>query len=216
MIKQSDAKKAFLGDISGEVMLESTLVMMLVLFLLIGLISLGFLFYQRSMLNTLAVDTANEIAANYKYSAYKENSNGELEVRLYRTTFAKSKVEALNKTKAEKYIQTKAAATTLGTDTKVVLEDFNVVTDSIGRMHVEVSASMEFDFLFSGALKYFGIISGKPKIVSTARSECLDITAYAGHVNFLRYVQSKANESEFLNTAAGIIDDIKSVVDAFK
>lgn len=211
MIKQKNKKEFNMSDISGEVMLESTIVMMLVLFLLIALISLGFLFYQRSMLNTLAVDTANEIAANYKYSAYKENSNGELEVRLYRTTFAKNTVEALNKTKAEKYIESKAMLTTLGMDTEVVLEDFNVVMDSIGRMHVEVSVSMEFDFLFSGALKYFGIIESKPKIYSTSRSECLDITAYAGHINFLKYVEGYADDNEFLNTAAGIVADVADI-----
>ena len=58
--------KAYLRDENGEVMLESTLVMMFTLFILIAMISVGFLFYQQVMISTVASDIATDIASSYK------------------------------------------------------------------------------------------------------------------------------------------------------
>lgn len=196
-------------------MLETTLIMTLTLFILMAMLSLGFLFYQQSMLITVATETATEVASNYKLSA-ESNNSGEKELKLYRTTFALNQMKQLTKQRAESYVQSRAPMTTLGFDTEVEVSECDVVMDSIGRLHTEVTVTMECDFFMSGALKYFGIIDDDMKFVATGRAECLDLTAYAGHVHFLEYVGQKVEELDqhgVLGKIAQIVQDIKDIGD---
>ena len=50
----------------GELMIEAMIVMIVTLMVLFMIFSLGFWFYQKSMLTTLASEMADDIAHNYK------------------------------------------------------------------------------------------------------------------------------------------------------
>lgn len=210
-------KKWLYDESSGEVMLESTIIITMTLFIMIAMISLGFLFYQQAMLTTVATEAATEIASNYKLSS--QNDDGD--IKLYRTTFALNKMEAACQQQAKEFVENRIPLTTLGMDTQVTVDNCEVVMDNIGRLHTEVTISMKCDFLFSGALKYFDIIDDTPTFSATGRAECLDITAYAGHIQFFQYIDTKLNEdggngATFLKNVAEIVENVKSIMDVFK
>lgn len=221
-MKKFSFKKALSGESSGEIMLESAIVFTFVLFFLIGMLSMGVLFYQRAMLHTVAIETAQETASNFKYAVTEDKNGNEVkELKLYRSTLALASSKENGKAVAEKYFNERIKLTTLGTAQEAKVEKVDVSVDNIGRMHAEVTASLECDFLFSDALIFLGIIDEKPKMTSTARAECLDVTAYAGHVQFLRYVSDKVAEVDgetggVLSKITDIIKDIKEIGDVFK
>lgn len=214
--------KAYMRDENGEVMLESTLVMMFTLFILIAMISVGFLFYQQAMISTVASDVATDIASSYKLTnqelgSNEVTSNALNDVKLYRTSVAMFSMKALHKQRAEEYLPERISLSSLGIlDKQPVLDDFDITVDNVGRMHVDVSVSMECDILFSGALEALGIIDSTPKFTASGRAECLDITAYASHVQFLDYVSNKiegTNADSIITSIIGIFNDADSISD---
>ena len=56
-----------LNDDSGEVMLESTIIFTITIFLLLALLSIGFIFYQKAMLNSVADEIASSVGATFKF-----------------------------------------------------------------------------------------------------------------------------------------------------
>lgn len=206
-------------DEKGEVMLESTIIFLLTMFILIAMISVGFLFYQKAMLNTIATEMATKVGNDYKL-ALGEDGETELEnIKLYRTTFALSSMEAMHKENIETVLPERVELTSLGFgDEEPKVENFDISVDNVGRMHVEITISMECKILFGGALEYFGILDDTPKLTSTARAECLDVTAYCGHVQFLDYVERKVNDdggaiSDIMNSVVDIINNATSIKD---
>ena len=57
-----------LNDDSGEVMLESTIIFTITIFLLLALLSIGFIFYQKAMLNSVADEIASDVGATLKFT----------------------------------------------------------------------------------------------------------------------------------------------------
>ncbi|MBQ8802269.1 MAG: hypothetical protein IJZ53_01350 [Tyzzerella sp.] len=216
--------RAYLKKDSGEVMLESTIIMVFTLLILIAMLSVGFLFYQQAMINTVATDLASDIATSYKLTN-QDIGEGEVtstalnDVKLYRTSVSMFSMKALHKQRAEEYLPERIQMSTLGiAEKEPVLEEFDIAVDNVGRMHVELTVSMECDILFSGALKYFGIIDSTPRFSARASAECLDITAYASHVKFLDYVGRKAEETlpngnKAITSIIGIFQDADSIAD---
>ncbi len=209
---------------NGEIMLESTLIMIFTLIILITMISVGFLFYQQAMVNTIAADMASDIAVAYKITNQEDSensltSNALNDIQLYRTSVSIASMKALHKQNVESELPERVKLSTLGVaDKDPVLESFEVVVDNVGRMHIEITISMECDILFDGALKYFGIIDSTPKFTACARAECLDITAYASHVQFLDYVSRKiekemSNGNKVITSIMGIFNDVDSIAE---
>ena len=212
---------ALLHDENGEVMLESTIIMLLTIFILIAMISVGFLFYQQSMVTCVANDLAADLASSYKIGAYDTSnvsSNALNNVKLYRTSVAMAKMKEMHTQTADKLVKEKVSMATLGITTKEpTVSNIDLKLDNIGRMHFEVTVSMECEILFGGALKYFGIIQSNPTFTATGRAECLDITSYASHVQFVQYIGTKLAKQENLNktvtTILGIFQDANSIKD---
>ena len=53
---------------SGELMIESSIIISITMVVLVAMIGLGFYLYQKAMVNTVASGTAVYIAKNYKYT----------------------------------------------------------------------------------------------------------------------------------------------------
>ena len=67
---------------NGEIMLESSIVLVFVLLLLMALLSITFMFYQQAMLNTVAAEIAADVAKNLKYTNL-ERGNDEITLDNY-------------------------------------------------------------------------------------------------------------------------------------
>ncbi len=142
----------------AEIMLESTIIIIIVLFMLTAMISVGFLFYQQSLITSFGI---------------AEN------------------------------------------DPSVAV---GITVDNVGRLHTEVTVTLECSILFDGALKYFHIIDSTPEFSATARGECLDVTAYASQVHFMNYITEKMGDPNILNIVKQTVRIIRngaSIVEVF-
>lgn len=208
------------NDESGEVMLESVIVLLLTIMILIAMISLGFLFYQKSMIQTVANETAANIATSYKYTEQSLSHPGisadSLDsLKMFRTSFAVSSLKNTHKDRADDYIDDRIALTNLGINSgDPQIDDIEIIVDNVGRLHVECTISMESEWLFSGALEFFGISDSSIDFTATGRAEIIDITSYASYVHYLKYLGGCTDEYFGEGTTVGsIIDSVKRVVD---
>ncbi len=216
----SKVKERFMDE-HGEIMLESTIVMVITLFVLMAMISVGFLFYQQAMINTVASDLATDIASMYKYSERNysdetEMSNALKKVVLYRSSLGVTGIKSVHQNRANKELPLKIVRTTLGlTEKEPHVESLEVKVDNVGRMHIEVTVSMECAILFGGALEYFGITDATPVFRASASAECIDITNYASYVHFVNYASGKVgdNTNNAISSIIGIFKDADSITD---
>lgn len=210
---------------NGEIMLESVIIITITIMLLIAMIAVGFVFYQKSMITAIATELASDIANNYKYCeqdltdrTITENKMKKL--KKYRTSFSFNKIKKNSKKKAEDYLPERVKLGNLGMgSSEAKIDSYNVKVDNIGRMHVEVTVSLESDVIFGGVLRYFHIIDDTPVFTATGRAECIDVTAYASHVRFVEYVEGKLNDGAAGNIMDGIvktINSIKNIASKFK
>lgn len=206
---------------SGEIMLESVIVILITLFMLVAILSLGFAYYQQSMLTTVANETAELIGANYKYTSEADIDNLTLDadsienLRMFRTSFGINAMKDINQNHAEIYVPKRIAYTNLGINKSApTLSSWKVEVDNVGRLHVDITVQMETEILFQGALKYFGIIKDTPKFTASARAECLDITAYASHISFSEYLENNAG-MKAADSIIKIINSGKKIIEVF-
>ena len=102
-----------LNDDSGEVMLESTIIFTITIFLLLALLSIGFIFYQKAMLNSVADEIASSVGATFKFkdSDLMEREIGSNELssnQMYRYMFHRDDTLDAKKIKAKRvYRQTR-------------------------------------------------------------------------------------------------------------
>lgn len=203
-----------LKDEDAEIMLESTIIIIIVLFMLIAMISVGFLFYQQSLISSIATELAEDIGSNCKFVSDGDSSK----INLYRTSIALGSAEEYHRKKAVETCKERLKVSSFGIADNDPTVDVNIVVDNIGRLHAEVTVTMECSILFDGALRYFDIIDSTPEFSATARGECLDVTAYAGQVHFMNYITEKAGDSNILNIVnqtVRIIRNGASIIEVF-
>ena len=201
--------KKILRDEGGEIMLESSIIFIMTIILLIGMISVGFVFYQQAMMNTIASEIASDIASDYKIT----DSDNQSEIKLFRTSIAVGSMEKIHKQNAENMLPDMVKIRTLGLTGDSSIDNFDIKVDNIGRLHVEVTVSLKAKVLFDQVLKYLGIIDDTLTFSATGRAECLDLSAYAGHVHFSQYLSSELGNSKFVDTITEYKEKGKNIKD---
>ncbi len=215
----NEVKKRLYNDDSGEIMLESTIVITITLLLLVVMLSLGFVYYQKAMLTSVANEIASDISANYKYLMQDDQLLSDMtfddtnlkSMGRFRATFNLEKVKNSSIQKANDYIAYRVGITNLGINrSEPKIDSAEISIDGVGRMHVKVEVSMETDFLFSSVLQYLDIIPDVPSFSATGSAECLDISAYYSYVNFVEHFTSKlAGEDTLIGEIIGTINIVR-------
>lgn len=105
-----DGKKYFEKNEKGEIMLEGMIVIIITLFILIWILAVGFIYYQRYITNIVANDTAVKIASTYNNPTSDivmgYVTTEELQSRdLYRGFTAESKLKDINEERAKAYVK---------------------------------------------------------------------------------------------------------------
>lgn len=213
-------KKILLNDDSGEVMLESTIIFTITIFLLLALLSIGFIFYQKAMINSVADEIASGVGATFKF---KDSDLLKREIKsstissnqTYRYMFNRDKTLDAKKDKAADYIVERVGITNLGISNKAPkVEDIKLYADNIGRFHVTVNVSMETEILFMGVLKYFNIIDSVPKFTASSSAECLDITEYNSYLCMVKgVINGIAGDGSPVALVGKVIDIFNKVKD---
>lgn len=190
------SKQSKCADQNGEVMLETVIVLVPVLILLLAMLSLGFWFYQMSIMTNVASDIATEVARNIKFEsldAYGDSIDVDdiTSTRMFRSTFSLNKLKNIQQERAQARADWRIPLSTLGFGAQDLEVELELKSSGIGRTHVKVSVRQNTDFFLSGILKYAGIVEDHPVFGGTAYAECVDLTEYSSMVNFLWYGSEK-------------------------
>ena len=186
---------------TGAVMIEATIVMVITLLLLVWVLGLGFLHYQRYVVTIVTNDAAAKVAATYDdpnsdiIMGYV--SSGSFAQRnLYRSTQPDSLLAA-NQGKAEAYVDYILKKSNFAGTIESVEVDVKLVSDTMLRSHVEVTTSCTFNTPFGVALKFFGMddivtYSSTARCDSTELMDYVDTTDFIANFGSLSWTGSKA------------------------
>ena len=175
-------------------MIEGMIVVIITMMILVWLIALGFVYYQRYLVTAITNDACTKIAATYNNAESDivmgyVNSSDITNRNLYRFSSYSDAQFAVNKKKVEQYINYVLTKTNFAGTIKSVEVNMELVSDSIYRKHVKLETTVTFNTPLGGALDYFGM-DGTTTYYSSARSDCTDIIEYMSNVDFASYVLS--------------------------
>lgn len=174
----------------GEVMIEGMIVMIITMLVLIWVLGVGFIYYQRYLVTAVTNDAAAKIAATYNnpdsdiimgYIASENLTDRDL----YRN-YSNSALVDVNRSKAEAYVKYILEKTNFAGTVKDIRIDLQMVQDTAFRKHVEIRTECVFNTPFSEALNLFGM-SGEVAYASTGRADCTDVIDYISTVDFASY-----------------------------
>lgn len=174
---------------NGEIMIESILVMIPTLFVVLFLLSLGFLLYQQCNVQYVADDLANRVAGSYSFldSDFETGTItiDDLEDRgRYRYCFGnKEKYDADSRKEAKSYGTKLLDKTSYGEKKSTEQISVTVETDSFARRHATVTVIGEYKIPFGEGLEVFGISSTR-KFEATSVAECVDLSDYLSTVTY--------------------------------
>lgn len=186
---------------TGEVMLEGMIIVTLTIFLLVWLLGLGFLYYQRYVTTIVTNDAAVKIASTYNnpssdiimgYVTTEDLSQRDL-YRNFSSGKNSGSLHSTNQDRAAayvKYILNKANFAGTVAEVKVELE---VVTDSLVRKHIKLTTTCTYNTPFGAVLDMFGFGS-QSTYRAVACADCTDIADYISTVQFA----ATASTGEFL------------------
>jgi hypothetical protein len=134
---------------------------------------------------------------------------------MYRFLFSIGSIRNLYADKAQDYAQNAVTQSSLGLHD----EGFELSSgkkyirfDNIGRAYSEVTVSLKSEIFLDGILRLTGVLDDTPLFTATARSECVDITGYAGAVKFSIFVSDKMDAA---NNLAKAYQSVKSIIQTF-
>ena len=169
-------------DRSGEITIESMLVMIPTIFVLLFLISLGFLLYQHWNLQIAAdLQSVADVYLNQDVAKW---------VASYSAVRYASKTDQ----RLERYVKTRINTTSLARAVGEPLVEPELVVDGYARKHISLKVTASFRIPFSEWLELFGM-NGVREYTVTSSADCSDMLDYLNAVNFAKvapsYIDSK-------------------------
>lgn len=131
-------------------MLEGMIVIIITLFILIWILAVGFIYYQRYITNIVANDTAVKIASTYNNPTSDivmgYVTTEELQSRdLYRGFTAESKLKDINEERAKAYVKYMLDNTNFNGVVKDIDVQMELVEDSIFRKHIKITINCTYN-----------------------------------------------------------------------
>jgi len=200
----------------GEIMIEGMIVTVITTFILVWILGLGFLYYQRYVTTVVTNDAAVKIASTYNnptsdiimgYITTEDLSNRDL-YRNFASSSESSDLKETNEDRASSYIKYILNKSNFSGAVKDVDVQLDLVSDSLMRKHVQITAVCEYNTPFGEVFNMFGMDrSTKYKVV--ACSDCTDISDYISTVNF---AGSLSNGT--ITSGTGSIDSIVKMINS--
>jgi len=221
-------KKRFKKE-SGEVMIESTIAMVIVMLMLVWILGVAFIYYQKYTVRIATNEVAVKIANTYDspstdpITAYVSKDDIKSKplysgfsvspvmgaINQVQNAMGRHKLPQTNQLRADNYatyIINKANV--LGT-----VKDVNVTvdyqSDGIGRGHIKVTTECDFKTPFGEGLEVFGM-SGRTKYRVTSYADATSISEYASAV-----LTANAFTNGSIISAGGLIDKVIGMVESF-
>lgn len=181
------AKKGPCSGERGELMIESMIVVIITMFVLIWLLGLGFLYYQRYVAVVTTNDVAVKIASTYNNPTSDvimgyvttEDLSGR---NLYRN-FTAGNLRDINEQRAEAYVKYRLDQMDFTGAVDTVDVKLELVRDSAVRKHVKIITECTLNTPFGSAFKILGM-EPKQTYTLTACADCTDVADYISTVDF--------------------------------
>lgn len=172
-------------------MLEGIVVMSITMLVLVWLLAIGFIYYQRYMTTIVTNDAVSKIASTYNnptsdiimgYVTTEDVSGRDL-YRNFSSGSDSSNLLEINERRATEYVKYILDKTNFSGSVKDVDVELRLLSDSPVRKHVEITVTCMYNTPFGEALELFGMKSRNTYSV-IACSDCTDILDYYSTVNF--------------------------------
>lgn len=209
--------KGFIRQEKGVVMLEGMVVMIMTLFVLIWILGLGFIYYQRYTTTIVTNDAAVKIASTYN------NVNSDIIMgfitsedltkrNLYRG-YPSDYQKEVNRNRAESYVKYVLNKVNFIGVVKEVHVDLELVVDSMMRRHVELTTTCTYNTPFKEGLAMFGMEGVRTYQVKA----CADCTDYADYISTVDFGKALRN-GELISVSisdkvVGMINKIIAIFD---
>jgi hypothetical protein len=207
-------KKEQMKSERGMILIEGVLGMLVSVIVMAILLSLGFFLYQKSMVDIVAGEIAEEVVTTYKFRDIESASDITLDkvtsLGMYRMVLA-GMYKTANEKKATNIADHHLSKTSLakagnGPTVKIV-----PVGDDVGRIHYEVTLTQEYTFLMSDLLNIIGL-KDMGKISSTVYVTSTDVGQFINTVKLANYGLKKFKDVSPLTKAMdSVIKAIRSI-----
>lgn len=188
--KKMGGREQLREENSGEIMIEALLVFIPTLFVIVFLISLGFVYYQQWNVQYVADAVAEQVALSYGYDN-EGVTDGALtrdqiiDRRIYRYSFGKDKTQSHAVDVGQKYGDHLFRLTNLAKPQNKETIDVTIKEDSLGRRHAQVHVEGSYYMYFGEGLRVMGF-SDNYKYEATSLAECYDMSALGSAVMFTK------------------------------
>ena len=198
-------------------MLEGIIVVVITLFVLIWLLGLGFLYYQRYVTAIVTNDAAVKVAATYNnpgsdiimgYVTTEQLGDRDL-YRNFSSDSEASRLRAVNEERASSYIKYSLDRANFAGTVQEVQVELRLVADSVVRKHVELTTYCTFRTPFGEGLELFGM-DGTVTYSVTSYADCTDYADYISTVNFANF----ATDGSLLKNT-GLVDSVIKTINSF-
>ena len=191
-------------------MIEGMIVMVITMFILIWILGLGFLYYQRYVTTVVTNDAAVKIASTYNnptsdiimgYVTTEDISNRDL-YRGFAVGSNSSDLHTVNEDRAQSYVKYVLDTANFAGTVKDVDVDLKMVSDSAVRRHIELTTVCEYNTPFGEIFEMFGM-GRTAKYTVTASADYTDFADYVSTVNF-----SKSLTDGTFTSGTGFVDSV--------
>lgn len=184
--------------------------MVITMFILIWILGLGFLYYQRYVTTVVTNDAAVKIASTYNnptsdiimgYVTTEDISNRDL-YRGFTVGSNSSDLHTVNEDRAESYVKYVLDTANFAGTVKDVDVELKMVSDSAVRRHIELTTVCEYNTPFGEIFEMFGM-GRTAKYTVTASADYTDMADFVSTVNF-----SKSLTDGTFTSGMGFIDSL--------
>lgn len=191
-------------------MIEGMIVMVITMFILIWILGLGFLYYQRYVTTIVTNDAAVKIASTYNnptsdiimgYVTTEDISNRDL-YRGFDVGSNSSDLHTVNGDRAQSYVKYVLDTANFAGTVKDVDVELKMVSDSVVRRHIELTTVCEYNTPFGEIFEMFGM-RRTAKYTVTASADYTDFADYVSTVNF-----SKSLTDGTFTAGTGFVDSV--------
>lgn len=197
-------------------MLEGMIVTVITMLVLIWILGLGFLYYQRYITTIVTNDAAVKIASTYNnptsdiimgYVTTEDLSNRDL-YRNFLSSGSSSDLKDTNEDRAASYIKYILDKSNFSGAIDDVDVELSLVSDSLVRKHVQITATCKYNTPFGEIFSLFGMERSNTYSV-TASADCTDYADYISTVNF-----AAALTDGTFTGGTGFIDSLVSMINS--
>lgn len=212
--------KNVMNDKRGAIMIEGMIVLVITMFILIWILGLGFLYYQRYVTTVVTNDAAVKIASTYNnptsdiimgYVTTEDISNRDL-YRGFTVGSNSSDLHTVNEERAQSYVKYVLNTANFAGTVKDIDVDLEMVSDSAVRRHIELTTVCEYNTPFGGIFEMFGM-KRTAKYTVTASADYTDMADFFSTINFSKSLTDSTftSNSGFIDSLIGMINTLVKV-----